>query len=78
MANLKTIEDLTAEELETMRLCAAREAAMRERVYPKQIEAGRMTPTMADEELRTMQGIEWTLAKLRDKAAGVREFDFGS
>jgi hypothetical protein len=69
---------LAADDLEAMRACAAREAAMRERVYPKQIAAGRMTPEMADEELLQMKTIAALLTYLRDKAAGVREFDFGS
>lgn len=69
--------DLTADDLAAMRACAAREASMRVRVYPKLIAAGRMTPEMADEELLQMQTITALLTHLRDKAAGVQEFEFG-
>lgn len=70
-------DSLAAADLEAMRACAAREAAMRRRVYPKHVDDGRMTEAKADEELMLMEAIAALLAHLRDRAAGVRELDFG-
>jgi len=67
---------LTADDLEAMRACASREVAMRKTVYPKHIDAGKMTEEKASEEVRLMEGITHLLGELRDEAAGVREFDF--
>lgn len=69
---------LPPDDLEAMRACAAREAALRKAVYPKWIEAGRTTPAKANEEIRLMEGIAELLATLRDEAAGVQELDFGA
>lgn len=66
-----------ADDLEAMRACAAREAEMRRRVYPKFVDSGRMTPDKADSELLQMEAIAALLTHLRDRAAGVRELDFG-
>lgn len=41
--------------------CVKREIAMRERVYPKWIDAGRMKPEMAAREIDTMRGVLGTL-----------------
>jgi hypothetical protein len=37
--------------------CLAREIAMRQRVYPKWIDQGRMNPDTADKEIRHMEAI---------------------
>jgi hypothetical protein len=44
--------------------CAKRELAMRERVYPKWVETGRMKREEADRELAAMQAIVATLQGL--------------
>lgn len=41
--------------------CVKREIAMRERVYPKWIAAGRMKAEMAEREIDTMRGVLETL-----------------
>lgn len=61
------------EALDALVSCAAREAKLRESVYPKFVAQGRMTAAKADEELIHMQAIAALLRHLRDKAAGVRE-----
>jgi len=42
-----------------------REIAMRERVYPRQVSAGRLRQTAADRELALMQAVLRTLLTLR-------------
>ncbi len=37
--------------------CIRRELAMRQRVYPRQVEANRMKQAEADQELRRMQAV---------------------
>lgn len=37
--------------------CAEREAKMRERAYPRWVEAGRMSQSTADREIATMRAI---------------------
>lgn len=48
--------------LSDMIACVEREIAMRERVYPRWVESGRMTQDKADWELRVMRAV---LVKLR-------------
>lgn len=67
------LADLTLEDLEALTDCAARETQMRKAVYPRQIERGKMTQEMADEELRCMQAITGLLKALRDEKAGFQE-----
>lgn len=45
--------------------CAQRELAMRERVYPRQVEQGKMAPQTADHETECMAQI---VELLREKA----------
>jgi hypothetical protein len=40
-----------------LQACAAREAKMRQRVYPKWVETGRMTQKNADLEISKMEAI---------------------
>lgn len=48
--------------------CARRELAMRERVYPRWIQAGRMTPEQSRHEIATMRAIVKRLERTRDLA----------
>lgn len=45
-------------------ICVQREIAMRERVYPRWVEAGKMTQKKADAELETMRAVKDTLQDL--------------
>lgn len=47
--------------------CIEREITMRQRVYPRWIEAGRMKQAKADAEIRTMQAVLATLKTLEEK-----------
>jgi len=51
---------------EELRACAAREVAMRRRVYPRWVEQKRMTQALADRELAHMEAIEAHFAKLAE------------
>ena len=44
--------------------CAKREVGMRKRVYPRRVEAGRMTQAKADAETAAMEAIVATLEQL--------------
>jgi ATP-dependent Lon protease len=46
--------------------CVRRELALRQRVYPKHVFAGKMKQEAADYELAAMQAVHDTLKKLRD------------
>jgi hypothetical protein len=46
--------------------CIRRELAMRQRVYPKWVSAGRMKQAEADKELAAMQAVHDTLSALKD------------
>lgn len=48
--------------------CVEREIAMRERVYPRWVQSGRMTPNKAREELVTMRAVLGSLQ--REQAKG--------
>jgi hypothetical protein len=48
------MSDLFEPSLQDLILCAERELRMRERVYPRQVAAGRMSQTTADREIRLM------------------------
>ena len=47
--------------------CVEREIRMREKVYPKWVEQGRMKQDKADREIETMKEVLNTLTKLREK-----------
>lgn len=47
-----------------------REVAMRERVYPRWVEAGRMTAEKADHEIEAMKNVAATLQHLLDEERG--------
>jgi len=49
--------------------CVRREIAMRERVYPKWVSAGRMKHDDAHREIAAMQAVLTTLEALRDGGA---------
>lgn len=49
--------------IEAQIACVEREIKMRERVYPRWIEAKRMTQKKADEEIAAMRGVLETLRK---------------
>lgn len=54
--------------------CVKREIAMRERAYPKWVEANRMTQAKADQELLLMQAVLLTLENLhRERNPGLFE-----
>ena len=59
--------------LDEMVACAERELAMRERVYPKWVESGRMKAEEADQEIHVMKHIASFLARKRDEANGQGE-----
>ncbi len=50
--------------LETQLACVSREVALRERVYPRWVAAGRMTQAKADAEIAAMKAVEQTLLSL--------------
>lgn len=70
------IDPLLVQDIEELRVCAAREARMRESVYPRLIESGRMTADKADSELSNMRAIAALLELLRDAATGQMQMDF--
>lgn len=45
--------------------CVEREISMRKRVYPRQVDQGRMTPAKASEEMRRMEAVLFTLRSIR-------------
>jgi vacuolar-type H+-ATPase subunit C/Vma6 len=47
--------------------CVEREIAMRKRVYPRWIEAGKITKAKADKEIRTMEAVAETLRGLEQR-----------
>jgi hypothetical protein len=51
--------------IERQVVCAQREVAQRQRVYPRLVASGRMTQAQADEEITIMQAIVETLRGLR-------------
>lgn len=53
--------------LEAQIECVTREIAMRERVYPRWIGQGKMTPVKADREIQGMKAVLDTLIRLRDR-----------
>ncbi len=48
---------MTAVSVEDMAVCAEREVAYRQRVYPRWVKLGRMTQAKADREIAAMQAI---------------------
>ncbi len=50
--------------LEAQLACVYRETALRERVYPRWVAAGRMTQAKADAEIAAMKAVERTLLTL--------------
>lgn len=50
--------------------CAKRELGMRERVYPKWVESGRMDANKADHETQCMRMILSRLEHIRDEETG--------
>lgn len=56
--------------------CVSREIAMRERVYPRWVESGRMTQEKADQELATMRAVRATLVAEQERR-DQREFELG-
>jgi hypothetical protein len=55
----------THEELCTMHACAARELGMRNAVYPRWIDSGKMTAKKAAEEIAAMEGIVELLDEMK-------------
>lgn len=49
--------------------CVAREVSLRFAVYPKRVQAGKMTKEQADREIQLMQMIKNSLKKIYDKKA---------
>lgn len=52
--------------IDAMIKCARREQAMRERVYPRLVAAGKLTEEKAADEIATMAAIVDTLQHLKD------------
>lgn len=63
----------TAPDLRQMIESVDREITMRERVYPRWIQAGRMTAEKADQEIRIMMGVRDLLERLREPPADMVE-----
>jgi len=55
-----------------------RELAMRERVYPRWVDAGKTTQAKADHELAVMREVLATLERLRDSRPTEQQDIFGS
>lgn len=53
--------------IDDMIKCAEREVGMRERVYPRWVEAKKMSQTKADSEIATMKAIVEFLKQHKDK-----------
>ena len=53
--------------------CVKREIAMRERVYPKWVESGRMKLDMAEREIATMTAVLRSLEEIEGGKDGVRQ-----
>jgi len=58
-------DDLLPITLDDQIVAVKREIAMRERVYPRQVENGRMSKRLADRELALMRAVLATLIGLR-------------
>jgi len=56
----------TAFDLRTQLRCVSREIAMREKVYPKWVEQGRMKQDKADQEIACMKAVQSTLIALME------------
>ena len=62
-------EEETKLSAETLMKCARRELDMRERVYPRMVEMGRMPADKADHEIACMRAIVGVLKqKVRDES----------
>jgi len=59
---------VSAPTIEEQIAAARREASMRRRVYPRWIEAGRMTQSKADHEIACMEAIVASLEGIAPKA----------
>ena len=57
--------DPTAISLDVQIAAVNREIGQRERVYPRLVEAGRMSQRMADEQTAAMKAVALTLATLK-------------
>lgn len=55
--------------IEDQMLCVAREIKMRRRVFPRWVEAKRMTQAQADREIETMEAVLRSLDKLKQPPA---------
>ena len=62
-------------DIEAQIACVEREVRMRHRVYPRWVEAGRMTQAKADAEILAMEAVHATLLSLRQPPAQGRLLD---
>ena len=53
--------------IEAQYACVEREIRMRQKVYPRWVEKGRMTQQESDYELQTMRAVLETLSALREQ-----------
>jgi hypothetical protein len=58
-------------DLEQQLACVRREIGMRRRVYPRWVQAGRMSQAAADREIATMEAVLDTLTKVRSLQPGL-------
>jgi len=65
--------DLSPPSLDDQVACVEREIGYRERVYPRRVTAGQMTPALADRELRRMRAVLETLRRFRDGMVLLRD-----
>lgn len=56
--------------------CVKREIAMRERVYPRWVQSGKMTKLVADDEIAAMKSALITLETAKQKKDGQLNFGF--
>ena len=65
MSEYYTTQDC-AKTMEQMAACAQREYNMRKRVYPRWVEAGKMTAEKAKHEIECMESIWYVLFRLKE------------
>jgi hypothetical protein len=64
-SNYYTTQD-APKTLEQMVACARREFELRKKVYPKWVQGGRMSEVQATHEIECMEGIYYTLFRLKE------------
>lgn len=63
------LKSMSAVPLDDQIAAVKREVGMRRRVYPRWIEANKMTHQKAEQEIAAMEAVQSTLEQLRDERA---------